>query len=1407
MFDGYLRLGDVEVVNSARAKGYGETADCPLGWFQCECEGLEDALLQDGRYVYQNITEAPWYDPRNPESARFYGAMGLGMRNVSDSTRGASVTEGITDGGVVGQARRAGRSVRVRTWLSADGEDALEYGMTWLGAAISSRRCAQHNYACGGMSAQFFAACPPERINVPDFSAWALQETNLMTNPSFESTSGTVEVYRNLATNPSFESTSGTVEARRNLVENPSPTTGWNVNAGTGGTAAVSYGTDSSVDGGRYVRSTWSVGSTDIYRGLERSTLTGSSLAVGQYTVSAWVRVSTAQRVNLEGAGPAYTWAGNTAQLVPANTWTRLTGVINVTGAGSFQLRVYSTPGTGARVWAAGDTLDAGGVLVEASPVLAPYFDGASQPKVRRNRYSVPQPAAATFNVAGTGTASAQTASPPVGTAQFWRNALTAPAAAGAWGGDLNGGAAFASGETAIFSAYVRSNVAGTVAVIPIGTAATGATGVVSPSVTIAANVWTRVYFSATLNATGLLGIRLRHQSAGATADVFEIGALLVEGGTTTLGTYFDGGIGAPQGFTAAWEGAANASASYLYDSDFSTSWVGTANASASTLTGVRSDTTSGVSSTRWSARGPRSVRLPSRTTANTTTWDIGGHAAPTVGATYTYKITVHVDETIATGANIQIRYYGGSPGQGPVQAIPTAPGDYAFTFTEAIPTGTTSATIRINTPSNQEVWADALVIVAGNYTGPYFDGSNPIKVRRNLVSNPAPASATDWRAPAASFDAGWVKTTSVAEVPYIFGSVAVDALPAGTAVTLAIEYVVDTLAAGSAATHMTIRPHGRAGNVYYTAAAVLRPIVVGQVERVVIPWSSAGMSAGDLDMAIVGALSNGSFGFVQPGTVIRARRATIEYGTTDGTYFDGATVIPGYSGAWEGAANASPSYLYDSDFVTAWTGTANASASTMTGAGVAGVTAAFNASVFSSTRWSARGTKSLRQHSTRGAAGESMNFIQGGFGNLGGLTPGKTYTVMVVCHVEAAFSSSNVNSRRVRLRWEGPSVGHAESAPAPNAPGDYLLAVTGTIPANATGAMVQLNHFGTSIDPDLWWDNLLVIEGTYDGPYFDGATLDQTLDLYDWTGAANASTSTHSTRYPIERPQTDAEYLPEVTPLVRVLHGVSTISGPLEIQTVRSSDGRHWGREVEFTLYAEQPGVYGAPRDFGTLVSTGEIVDDVVRNLVPYPSAELGENEITVAYNHVTNPSLELDDANWAGGLWSGDDNPSAPAIGLLSKGIVKGARSYAGDSSMLVRWLGDGKTVGDGTRNMQVAYEQRLMPWLATGDLVTILAWGSLVVQAGTPLAPTELLRANYVWLNASGAFVGSRVSLGTATDAERAGKMFSISGVSVPSGATGILITVETFQTKAYSSPNPSVNRDLRLYADAAGVIEEV
>nr|DAQ47271.1 MAG TPA: ENDO-1,4-BETA-XYLANASE Y DEGRADATION, HYDROLASE, GLYCOSIDASE.2A [Caudoviricetes sp.] len=364
----------------------------------------------------------------------------------------------------------------------------------------------------------------------------------------------------------------------------------------------------------------------------------------------------------------------------------------------------------------------------------------------------------------------------------------------------------------------------------------------------------------------------------------------------------------------------------------------------------------------------------------------------------------------------------------------------------------------------------------------------------------------------------------------------------------------------------------------------------------------------------------------------------------------------------------------------------------------------------------------------------------------------------------------------------------------------------TSKAPAGAATARLDFGRSSGTVGDVYDVTGVLFEEADAVGTYFDGSTPGDPTNRFLWTGEPNASTSIWQTRSTTTRPETDEEYFPRVDAVTRVLHGVSAISGPLEVETVQSSDGRHWGREVEFTLYSEQPGIYSKPRSLGTLVSIGEIVDDVVRNLVPYPSAELSQNKVIVAYNHVTNPSLEVADVNWSGGSFSGSDTPGSPAIGAISRGVVRGARAYAGEASYLTRWLGDGKTVGSGRRELGVEYEQRSMPGLAAGDRVTVTVWGALVVQSGTPITAAETLSASFQWVDANGKVIDG-ASLGTATGEERGGKVFSLSGLVVPAGTTGIRIHLSTNSMDVYSSPNAAVNRDIRVYADAAGVIEEI
>lgn len=184
MWDGYFTLGGNEVANNARALGYTRTSDCPVSWLRDQdCAGLAEAL-GDSEYLAEQIDSAPWYDPDDPDlTSRFLGLYVVSMEGVSNSTRQGTVTEKNTDGGRVSGYRHASREIRVRAMLSANGEDALEAGMTWLRNVLEPDACGVHGGDCGTSDLQFFVSCPPERGTVEDVGTLMETRRNLWKNP------------------------------------------------------------------------------------------------------------------------------------------------------------------------------------------------------------------------------------------------------------------------------------------------------------------------------------------------------------------------------------------------------------------------------------------------------------------------------------------------------------------------------------------------------------------------------------------------------------------------------------------------------------------------------------------------------------------------------------------------------------------------------------------------------------------------------------------------------------------------------------------------------------------------------------------------------------------------------------------------------------------------------------------------------------------------------------------------------------------------------------------------------------------------------------------------------------------------------------------------------------------------
>lgn len=183
-YDGFLRFGGNEIVNSERARSRALSADCPPGWFiKGGCDSLMGAV-GDTSYEYSAPAATPWFDPQAPDvSNRFLGVYGLGMAGLQDSTGSAPVTEGVADGGVIGRTRKGVREVRVTATLAALGKDALEYGLSWLAAALEPGACGQHGDACGTTDVDFFVDCPPERVTETTYTPYREAARNYHVNP------------------------------------------------------------------------------------------------------------------------------------------------------------------------------------------------------------------------------------------------------------------------------------------------------------------------------------------------------------------------------------------------------------------------------------------------------------------------------------------------------------------------------------------------------------------------------------------------------------------------------------------------------------------------------------------------------------------------------------------------------------------------------------------------------------------------------------------------------------------------------------------------------------------------------------------------------------------------------------------------------------------------------------------------------------------------------------------------------------------------------------------------------------------------------------------------------------------------------------------------------------------------
>jgi hypothetical protein len=157
------------------------------------------------------------------------------------------------------------------------------------------------------------------------------------------------------------------------------------------------------------------------------------------------------------------------------------------------------------------------------------------------------------------------------------------------------------------------------------------------------------------------------------------------------------------------------------------------------------------------------------------------------------------------------------------------------------------------------------------------------------------------------------------------------------------------------------------------------------------------------------------------------------------------------------------------------------------------------------STDWVASGTKSVRVISKYNGL-DSYTTIGGDAGAFRlGMQPGKTYTIMAKVRLAAPLTGALQPNR-----WGRPVVfvqGGGYSEYAANAPtndiGVYDVRRTFTIAPNATEAFIRLYNGTSTGNGDVWYDNVMLVEGEYTGDYIDG-----TKPFAKWDGTVDSSFS-----------------------------------------------------------------------------------------------------------------------------------------------------------------------------------------------------------------------------------------------------------------------------------------------------------
>lgn len=346
-----------------------------------------------------------------------------------------------------------------------------------------------------------------------------------------------------------------------------------------------------------------------------------------------------------------------------------------------------------------------------------------------------------------------------------------------------------------------------------------------------------------------------------------------------------------------------------------------------------------------------------------------------------------------------------------------------------------------------------------------------------------------------------------------------------------------------------------------------------------------------------------------------------------------------------------------------------------------------------------------------------------------------------------------------------------------------------------ATASLVLVTTTGVAAD----WIEMsqpMIATSTTAPDFFDGEYPDTETVQYSWAGTANASVSLLEVRSAIQVPVTDTTYDTILDPYRRRMHGLTAISGPLVIQHFHN-DNYH-AYEIEFTLAAATPYIYGEPKALTLAPTTPSVVQDSPFNLVPYPSAEIADaTGIVVATNYAQNPSVEVSAGNW--GSIPATISGTAPTAFFTSGRVTELAA--VGTASMQGRILGNNGTTAVAGAVATIDNNYIIGIPAGTNRRVSLSMWSSTLIFSGSsPGTVINSVQAGYEFFNGA-ASVGGNVVFATASPLDLNGRAYSIKSVAVPAAANQVRVRVVANVT--WTSAAGVTNSDIRHYTDAVAI----